>query len=28
MNTHGQVVNRLTFICGTGWKLNDHAPPM
>ncbi|MBW8825677.1 MAG: ABC transporter substrate-binding protein [Acidobacteria bacterium] len=28
MDTHGQIVTKLTFICGTGFTLNDHAPPM
>jgi branched-chain amino acid transport system substrate-binding protein len=28
IDTHGQIVNKLTFICGTGFTLNDHGSPM
>jgi len=28
INTSGQIVNKLAFICGTGFKFNDQKSPM
>jgi branched-chain amino acid transport system substrate-binding protein len=28
MDTHGQIATKLTFICGTGFTLNDKGSPM